>query len=166
MFGEGLLCLVVAISDGDTLKVRCEPQLDLPAQTITVRAAEIDAPEKRQAFGALSKQHLSDLCFQKRAEVTPQKKDRYGRTVARVTCEGQNANAEQVRAGMAWAFTKYLTDPSIKALEDEARAEKRGLWIDVDPVPPWNWRQRRHTADERDQLGKDAGSADVREMQP
>lgn len=130
-----LLCLVVAITDGDTLKVRCD---DSPQQV--VRLAEIDAPEKAQPFGDRSRQHLADLCFQKRAEIMPQAQDRYGRTVGRVTCEGKDANAEQVRAGMAWAYTKYLKDPLIKALEVDARGGHRGLWVDATPTAPWDWR--------------------------
>lgn len=35
-------------------------------------------------------------------------KDRYGRTVARVSCSGIDANTEQLRRGMAWVFTRYL----------------------------------------------------------
>ena len=111
-----LLCLVVGISDGDTLHARCG---DLPQ--ITVRLAEIDAPEKAQPFGQASRQHLAGLCFRKRAEILPKTRDRYGRTVARVTCEGVDANAEQVRAGFAWAYTRYLTDPTVRALEVEAQ---------------------------------------------
>ncbi len=130
-----LLCLVVAITDGDTLKVRCD---DSPQQVI--RLAEIDAPEKAQPFGDRSRQQLAELCFQKRAEIQPKARDRYGRTVARVTCEGKDANAEQVRTGMAWAYTKYLADASIKKLEADARGEHRGLWGDAEPTPPWDWR--------------------------
>ena len=136
-----LLCVVVAIADGDTLTMRCEAQADQPAQTIKVRLAEIDAPEKGQAFGNRSKQHLSDVCFKKQAEVRPQTTDRYGRTVARVICDGTDSSAEQVRAGMAWVFDKYVTDRSLYAVQDEARAERRGLWADREPVPPWEWRK-------------------------
>jgi len=131
-----LLCLVVAITDGDTLRVRCG---DDPVAII--RLAEIDAPEKAQAWGERSRQHLAELCHELRAEVRPQTRDRYGRTVARVSCAGQDASAEQVRAGMAWAFTKYLTDPSIKTAEAAARESRRGLWADPAPVAPWDWRR-------------------------
>lgn len=120
--------------------MRCEAQAEQPAQTIIIRLAEIDAPEKRQPFGERSKQALAAMCFQKPATVKPQTRDRYGRTVARVICDGTDANVEMVRAGMAWAFTKYLTDPQIKAIETEARSERRGLWADRVPVAPWAWR--------------------------
>jgi micrococcal nuclease len=130
-----VLCLAIAIVDGDTLRVRCD---DKPP--ITIRLAEIDAPEKAQPFGTRSRQHLAKLCFQQQAEIRPLTTDRYGRMVARVTCAGTDANAAQVSAGMAWAFTKYLTDSSIKQLEQQAREARRGLWSDPSPVPPWDWR--------------------------
>jgi endonuclease YncB( thermonuclease family) len=135
-----LLCLVIAITDGDTLKARCgDPGA---YQQVTVRLAEIDAPESRQPFGERSRQHLAGLCFEQLATITPQTTDRYRRTVARVECRGTDANAEQVRAGMAWAFTKYLTDPAIKQAEQAARAARVGLWSEPDPMPPWEWRHK------------------------
>ena len=60
-----LLCTVVGISDGDTLTARCD------TQTITVRLAEIDAPERHQSFGNRSKQALAALCFKHAATVQP-----------------------------------------------------------------------------------------------
>ena len=137
---EILICLVVAIADGDTLTVRCgDPGA---YEQVKIRLAEIDAPEKKQPFGQRSKQHLSDLCFQQQATITPRTKDRYGRTVARVQCQGEDANASMVRSGMAWAYTKYLTDPEIKRLEVQARAGKVGLWGDSELVPPWEFRKK------------------------
>lgn len=133
-----LLCLVVGITDGDTIKVRCGEE---PVQA--VRLAQVDAPEKGQAFGLRSKQHLADLCHVRLAEVRRQTTDRYGRMVARVSCAGKDASAELVKAGMAWAYLEYLTDPAIKDLERQARDRARGLWADSAPVAPWEWRKQR-----------------------
>lgn len=138
MIEAALLCLVVGISDGDTIKVRCPDQ-----PQIVIRLAEIDAPEKAQPYGQRSKELLSALCFKKRAEIRPSTRDRYGRIVARVVCAGSDANAAMVRSGMAWACTRYLTDPQIQAMEVVARRERLGLWTDADPVPPWEWRKSR-----------------------
>jgi endonuclease YncB( thermonuclease family) len=134
-----LLCLVVGVTDGDTLKARCGD-----AAMTTIRLAEIDAPEKRQPFGERSRQHLAQLCFRKTAEVHPKARDRYGRTVARVNCAGHDASLEQVRAGMAWAYTGYVTDPAVKGLEASARIAPRGLWVDPAPMAPWEWRHPPH----------------------
>lgn len=130
-----LTCLVVAISDGDTIKARCN------GEQVNIRLAEIDAPEKAQPFGQRSKQSLSDLCYQQQATIKPQAADRYGRTVARVTCNGIDANAFQVERGMAWVYRQYSRDPALFALERVARASAVGLWADPAPTPPWDWRR-------------------------
>jgi endonuclease YncB( thermonuclease family) len=130
-----LACFVIGISDGDTLTARCD------ATNVTVRVAEVDAPEKGQGWGNRSKQHLAAPCFQQPAVVRPQTIDRYGRTVARVECDGVDASAEQVRAGMAWVFDKYVTDRGLYAVQDEARAARRGVWADAEPLAPWDWRR-------------------------
>lgn len=133
-----LFCLIVGISDGDTLTARCD---DIQEQ-IKVRLAEIDAPEKNQAFGMKSKQSLSAICFQHRAELHVFNHDRYGRTVARVKCDDVDANAEQVRLGMAWVYDKYAKDHSLYRFQDKARATHQGLWTDPTPIPPWEFRKK------------------------
>ena len=55
--------------------------------------------------------------------------------------DGRNLNHELVRAGFAWWYRKYAPeDETLKQLEQEARAAKRGLWVDAKPIPPWQWR--------------------------
>ena len=144
--GVVLACLIVGVSDGDTLTARCDPTSNATAQTLKVRLAEIDAPEKAQPFGARSKAHLASLCFGRAAQVRAQTVDRYGRTVARVWCDGVDANAEQVRVGLAWAYERYLKDERLLAVQTDAREAQRGLWADVQPVPPWEWRRARRVA--------------------
>ena len=137
LLSTAFLAAVIGISDGDTLTVLHD------REPVKIRLAEIDAPEKKQPFGTKSKQALSDLCYGKQAEVSPQKKDRYGRMVARVRCNGLDASEQQVRDGMAWVFDRYVTDRSLYPLQDEARAARRGLWADDGAVPPWEWRKQR-----------------------
>lgn len=128
---------VVGIADGDTLIV-----LNNDQQEVKIKLAEIDAPEKRQAFGARSKQSLSDLCFGKQAEITPIHKDRYQRTAARVKCSGVDANIEQVKRGMAWVYPRHVEDHSLYVMQKEAKVAKRGLWADSSPTAPWEFRKR------------------------
>ena len=63
-------------------------------------------------------------------------KDRYGRTIGTVMVDAKNVNRAMVAAGMAWAYKKYLRDQSLLDVEDEARSNKRGLWVDPEPVAP------------------------------
>lgn len=135
--------LVVGVSDGDTIAV-----LDDDKTQHKIRLAGIDAPEKGQAFGQRSKEHLSDLVYKKTVTVEGSKKDRYGRTVGKVLVNGVDANLEQVRADFAWHYKQYEREQSkadrvtYAQAEDEARAAKRGLWRDIEPMPPWDWRHR------------------------
>ncbi|MDO8990109.1 MAG: thermonuclease family protein [Sideroxyarcus sp.] len=134
---------VVSIADGDTVTV-----LDGSNTQTKIRLMGIDAPEKKQAFGQRSKQHLSDLVFDKHVTVEYSKKDRYGRTVGKLLVEGLDANLEQVKAGMAWHYKQYQKEqtPSDRSLysesENRARAARIGLWADPDPTPPWGFRHR------------------------
>lgn len=130
-----MTCTVTSVLDGDTLVARC------PAEVVRVRLAEVDAPEKRQPYGRRSAAHLRRLCLNQSATVTPTTRDRYGRTVARVVCAGQDASAEQVRSGYAWAYTRYLTDASIAESASQARSERRGLWRAGKPIEPSKWRK-------------------------
>lgn len=76
MISATLLCLVVGITDGDTLKARCgDPGA---YQQITVRLAAINAPESRQPFGRASRQHLAALCHQREAVIHPRTRDATG----------------------------------------------------------------------------------------
>lgn len=139
-----LVCLVVGVSDGDTLTGRCTLEGG-QVETVKIRLAEVDAPEKGQAFGDRSKEHLAALCFGHKAHVQVDSTDRYGRSVAHIQCEGRDAGAEQVRAGMAWVFDQYARDKSLYRLQETAQNARAGLWQDAKPVSPWAWRKARRT---------------------
>jgi endonuclease YncB( thermonuclease family) len=63
-----------------------------------------------------------------------------------VLIEGSDVNLGLVEAGMCWWYRKYADEQSVvdrrlyESAEDGARAARRGLWADPDPVPPWEWR--------------------------
>jgi micrococcal nuclease len=129
---------VIGISDGDTLTVLVDKT------SIKIRIAEVDAPESKQAFGTRSKQALSALCYRVLAEIEEVSRDRYGRTVARVNCRGRDVATEQVRGGMAWVYDRYSrADSPLYSEQAAAKAARRGLWADKDPMPPWEWRRAR-----------------------
>lgn len=132
---------VVRVADGDTLTMLVH------SRKMRVRLVEIDAPEKRQAFGKRSGQSLFQICMGKPARIVTQGIDRYDRVLGRVYCAGVDANAEQVRRGMAWVYDRYVTDTSLYVQQDDARGARRGLWADPRPVPPWAWRAANRRRD-------------------
>jgi endonuclease YncB( thermonuclease family) len=132
---------VVKVSDGDTITVLVHKT------QIRVRLDAIDAPEFKQAFGQRSRQSLADICAGRTAEVVERGKDRYGRTIGKISCDGVDANSEQLRRGMAWVFTRYVPKGSpLYELEANARLRQTGLWADAHPVAPWVWRAAQRAA--------------------
>lgn len=128
---------VVSVADGDTLTVLVD------RQQVKARLASIDAPERKQPFGTRSRQSLNDLCHGKPATVRDKGQDRYKRTIGTVICAGIDANAEQVRCGMAWVYDRYARpDSPLYALQEQSRAARNGLRADAKPVPLWEWRRR------------------------
>lgn len=133
---------VVGVSDGDTVTV-----LDAAKVQYKIRLSGIDAPEKRQAFGNVSKESLSGMVFQRLVQVDYQKTDRYGRLVGKVMVNGVDANLEQVKAGLAWHYKAYQKEqpPEDRLVysraEEVAKQSQKGLWRDSQPVPPWDWRR-------------------------
>lgn len=128
---------VVAVKDGDTIEILVEEQ------TVKIRFAHIDCPEKNQPFGKKAKQLTSDLCFGQTVKVIHKNEyDRYKRLIAEIINEkGECVNKELVKAGLAWHYIKYSADTSYQQMEIRARAEKINIWSEEDPVAPWNWRK-------------------------
>ncbi|MDR6886162.1 endonuclease YncB(thermonuclease family) [Variovorax sp. 3319] len=155
---EPRTCLVVGVSDGDTITARCGAAGDY--EQIKVRFNGIDAPERKQPFGQRSKEALSDLVYMKEAQLDCPKVDRYGRSVCKVMVAPASAPAGRktldvglamVTLGMAWWYRAYSREQTAEErgqyefAEFEAKAKRVGLWRDEDPMPPWNWRQMGRT---------------------
>lgn len=135
---------VIGITDGDTITVLTADHVQEK-----IRLAGIDAPERRQPYGQASKQHLSDLAFDRNVIVIWDKRDRYGRIVGKPMIKGRDVALEQIRAGFAWHFKRYQREQSpadrelYDATESAARARNVGLWQEKNPIPPWDWRKQK-----------------------
>lgn len=140
---QELVGRVVSVSDGDTVKV-----LDSTNTQYKVRLSGIDAPEKSQPFGRRSKESLSSLVINQRVTVEWNKRDRYGRIVGKIiTPKGTDANLEQIKRGMAWHYKQYEKEQPLAdraayaAAELVAKESQEGLWQELRPVPPWEYRR-------------------------
>uniref|UniRef100_C6DZE3 Nuclease (SNase domain protein) n=1 Tax=Geobacter sp. (strain M21) TaxID=443144 RepID=C6DZE3_GEOSM len=140
------------VSDGDTVQVQ-----DGLGTKVKVRLHGIDAPEtekKNRKTGRISKpgQPYGEEAFQalngkiggQRVTVEVRDIDRYRRAVSVVRLGERDINREMVREGFAWAYRRYLdrayASEYIRA-EELARREKRGLWRQGNPQPPWEFRK-------------------------
>lgn len=140
--------IAVDVADGDSFVFRGGD-----GQRVRIRLSGIDAPERDQPWADRSRRHLRDLLDDARLRLEPVKRDPYDRLVARVTVRrGETGDDDvalaQLRAGLAWHFTRYRDDQSAADFalyaraERDARAARIGLWRDGSPEPPWAFRQR------------------------
>jgi len=135
---------VVGIIDGDTITVFRSKTL----KDVRIRLYGIDTPEKGQAFSKKAKQFISKMVYGKLVEVKVMATDRYGRTVAMIYADKTLLNEELVKAGLAWVYDFYCSEPiceSWKNFQLRARFDKRGLRSDPDRIPPWEFREKKRS---------------------
>lgn len=87
---------VVGVADGDTITV-----LDDTNTQHKIRLMGIDAPEKKQAFGNVSKKALSDLVYKQQVTIDYNKSDRYQRLIGKVILNNVDVNLVMVNHGLA-----------------------------------------------------------------
>ncbi len=128
--------LVVGVIDGDTIDVLHDDQAE------RVRLNGIDCPEKGQAYGKSAKRAASDLAFGREVIIQMHGHDKYKRIIGDVILpDGMNLNQELVRQGWCWWYRKYAPlNAELEQLEKSACEAKKGLWTELNPVPPWEWR--------------------------
>lgn len=138
-FSQTFTGKVVGIMDGDTFKL-----LTADSTLIKVRLANIDCPEKKQAYSAKATEFTSKAIFGKMVTVKVQSKDRYKRYIVNVIYDGSLSLChELVKNGWAWHYVQYSKDKTLQQMEDKARKSKVGLWQDPNPVAPWDWRNSK-----------------------
>jgi micrococcal nuclease len=126
---------VVGVIDGDTIDVLQD------GKAIRIRLNGIDCPEKNQAFGSKAKKFTSDAVFNKLVLVKVKELDRYGRTIADIYVDGIWLNKAIIDAGLAWHYKRYSSNEELSKAELTARNHKLGLWQDLNPIPPWEFRR-------------------------
>ena len=130
---------VVGVKDGDTVVV-----LDSLNHQTTLRLAEVDCPEKSQPFGTKAKQFTSDQIYRKKIKYVVTDIDRYGRSIAMIYYDNHKyLSAELIKNGLAWHYKRYSTSIELANYEIKARKEKAGLWIDINPIEPSEWRKNK-----------------------
>lgn len=134
---------VIWIDDGDSLGVR-----DAQGRIRHVRLLGIDAPERSQAYGNVSRRNLTRLARGRQVSVEYHQIDKYGRILGWLAVDGVSVNLAQVQAGLAWhyAFPGRPWTPNDDVLaraQQEARNARLGLWARPNPKPPWQYRRER-----------------------
>lgn len=114
-----------------------------------IRLGGIDAPSRDQlcldpkgerwTCGVAARDALIAHVGNKSWTCKPVRTDRFGRTVARCTVDGEDIQRWLVQNGWALAFVQYSRD--YEAQDKAAREAKAGIWAGAF-IAPWDWRVR------------------------
>lgn len=131
---------VIKIKDGDTIVV-----LDESNESITIRLADIDCPEKGQPFSNVAKRFVQNQIGGKYVKVEKKNIDKYGRVVGYVLYDkNKNLSLELLKIGLAWHYKYFSKDQLMAKLEEQARKQKIGLWSQADPINPYHFRKNHN----------------------
>ena len=128
--------VVDRVIDGDTIVLQ---------SGVKIRYLLINAPETtdghHDCYGENASQYNSDLVLGKTVQLSydVECEDRYGRTLAYVSVDGQEVNSLMIQRGYACLLhippDGDARADEFKMYEDEAKAANRGVWGACDPVP-------------------------------
>lgn len=131
---------VVTVHEGDRLLVYHDGKKDL------IYLQDIDCPELKQPHGLRAKHATQAYVGGREVVVRNLRRDKQGRTTAEIILpNGRNLGHELLKEGMAWWRTFDSKDRSLGEIQTLVQAERKGLWADPDPVPPWKWKQAKKT---------------------
>lgn len=130
--------VVAAVLDETTLKCRDFTKTTTP--TTLVRIYGIACPKKGQAFGEEASAFITQAVLNRRIRIRVKAMHNDGVIVGQVThAADKDLASELVQAGLAWCLVPPPDDGVLSGYEKEARAGKRGLWVNASPTPPWQF---------------------------
>ena len=134
VFAEGEV-KIVDVFDGDTLIVSYQGRAEI------IRLYGVDSPEKEQSFGLEARSFTSDMVSGKVVKVISIEKSRY--EMVKVYYDNKCLNEELLKAGFAWYNIHGTIDAEWVQMEQQARYDRKGLWSEENPVPPWQYLSRK-----------------------
>lgn len=132
--------IVRHVTDGDSLVL----QPDVPgAKPIKLRLLGLDAPEICQAGGVEARDALARRVAGRRVIVVGSVTDAYRRRLVTILLDGEDIGAWMVREGHAWNMRFRGRPGRYGSDEREARAARRGVFAETNPLPPRAFRDLR-----------------------
>lgn len=140
--------VVTYVGDGDSVSAKRADGSSINCRIDSIDAPEVSHPKvgkSSQPYGEEAKKTLQTLIANKEVTIKVSRPATTGKNHDRALCqieiEGVNIDKTMVKEGMAWLYRRYNNDAELSRLENEARAGKRGLWSDPNPVNPETFRR-------------------------
>lgn len=143
---------VFAVHDGDSYKIR----MDSSNKKVWVRLWGVDCPEvvsnliyENQPYGKFVGDTVRIMLKGKRVQIDSISTDLLNRPVVKLKVQIDTSFVDftefLLAYGWAWPFNNANIDQTtfanLLALQKEALANKRGLWVDEERVNPSRWRR-------------------------
>ena len=138
-WGAELEGTVSSVMDGDSI------QVSSGGEEFTVNVMGIDCPELRQSFGVKAHHCAKLLLLGKDVSVHVSDSEEEGDCTT--VCgdvrlaDGRRVSEVMLSKGLAWHDRNNSSDAALAALEEKARAAKKGLWFLSSSIPPWEYRE-------------------------
>jgi endonuclease YncB( thermonuclease family)/thiol-disulfide isomerase/thioredoxin len=116
------------------------------SRSLTVILVAVDTPDLLQEYGDVAREHLASLVLGKEVQIEFTQLQTTS-VVGKVVYNNADIGLQIIRDGVAWYDKSNDQDLSgaertvYVAAEQAARNERRGLWHDGSPMPPWVWRR-------------------------
>ena len=149
-----VLTLAFGVSSAATLSGRVEKveEGDLLTiinlnRSIKIRLLGVDAPDTNQHFSDVAREHLAQLVLNKFIVVQYSGLGPHNYIVGKVLIGDVDICAQMIRDGAAWysdTDAGYLSPEdreTYRGSEQAARAERRGIWGEANPIAPWEFRR-------------------------
>lgn len=140
--GDSLQAKVVAYGSASAFAV-----LDERQKLRRVKLTGIDAPEKKQPFAAQAQRLASEHLGAAAVTIAVDLVDAEQRVHGRISVQGRDLGLVLLEAGLSWcdpADSSHLPAALRAAYAqacEQARAQRRGLWHQPHPTPPWEHRK-------------------------
>jgi len=134
---------VIRVVNGDKLVV-----LDAHNTQYRVRLATVDVPAKGQPYAEQATANLVRLVANKNVKIDWTRKNQFGYLVGKVLLDGKDVGLLQISSGLAWHYRMYSNWQSSEdrnaysGAQAMASAMGAGLWSDLSPIPPWEFREK------------------------
>jgi len=134
------LAKVVTVEEGDRLRIHHDGRSEM------IYLRDVDCPDLKQPYGKQAKHATAAYVGNREVVIRSLTRNRQGRVSAEVLLQdGRNVGRELLKEGLAWWKRTDSNDRDLERVETLARAERKGLWSDPNPVPPWKWKVAKNT---------------------
>ena len=116
-------------------------EIESDGEKIQFRLESVSTPRRGQPYHDEARQFVEKLVGDSPVAIHKTFESR-GRSYGYVVVDGKNVGDELLKAGLAWHYKRASKSERLAEMESTAKKEKKGLWSESAPTPPWEFNRR------------------------